>query len=278
MLQLGRTQELLVDRFSDIGAGLKEHAGDTVSVLLPKRYIPEGTAVGSRIPVFLYKDSEDRLIATTEVPKLELGGFALLKVVQVTKIGAFLDWGLTKDLFLPFKEQRGELRPGQEVFVTLYIDKSGRLAASTHVDRFFSGDSPYKFNDKVHGRVYSVSEEIGAFVAVDDKYFGLIPRQELYEPLRIGDEVDARVTRVRADGKLNLSIRKKAYAQLDPDGERIMEHLRQTGGILGLGDKTDAAFIKAELGLSKNAFKRAAGHLMAEGLIRVFDDRIEAIR
>ena len=278
MLQLGRTQELLVDRFSDIGAGLKEHAGDTVSVLLPKRYIPEGTAVGSRIPVFLYKDSEDRLIATTEVPKLELGGFALLKVVQVTKIGAFLDWGLTKDLFLPFKEQRGELRPGQEVFVTLYIDKSGRLAASTHVDRFFSGDSPYKFNDKVHGRVYSVSEEIGAFVAVDDKYFGLIPRQELYEPLRIGDEVDARVTRVRADGKLNLSIRKKAYAQLDPDGERIMEHLRQTGGILGLGDKTDAAFIKAELGLSKNAFKRAAGHLMAEGLIRVFDDRIEEIR
>ncbi len=278
MLQLGRTQELLVDRFSDIGAGLKEHAGAAESVLLPKRYIPEGTAVGSRIPVFLYKDSEDRLIATTEVPKLELGGFALLKVVQVTKIGAFLDWGLTKDLFLPFKEQRGELRPGQEVFVTLYIDKSGRLAASTHVDRFFSADSPYKFNDKVHGRVYSVAEEIGAFVAVDDKYFGLIPRQELYEPLRIGDEVDARVTRVRADGKLNLSIRKKAYAQLDSDGERIMEHLRQTGGILGLGDKTDAAFIKAELGLSKNAFKRAAGHLMAEGLIRVFDDRIEEIR
>ena len=277
MFLLGKTQTLIVDHFADAGAYLKESTGrDTV--LLPARQVPEGTQAGDLLMVFLYKDSEDRPIATTARPALELGQMALLKVKALSSIGAFLDWGLSKDLFLPFKETAGELKTGQEVLVTLYLDKSERLAASMRIDKLLQSDPPYEKDDKVSGRVYAVNPEIGAFVAVDDKYFGLIPKQELYETLKIGDTVEARVIRKRLDGKLNLSPRRKAYAQLDPDGKTILEHLEAAGGILGVGDKSDAALIKTELSMSKNAFKRAAGHLLKAGKIRVFEDHIEEVK
>ncbi|MBO4838914.1 MAG: S1 RNA-binding domain-containing protein [Lachnospiraceae bacterium] len=275
MFNLGGTQTLIVDHFADAGAFLKE-SGGTETVLLPGKQVPEGTDVGSLLTVFLYKDSEDRLIATTQMPRLQLGETALLTVKQTSPIGAFLDWGLAKDLFLPFKETKGEVRPGQKVLVTLYIDKSRRLAATMRVDRLLRADSPYKAGDKVAGTVYAVKEEIGAFVAVDGQYFGLIPRQELYERLKPGDAVETRVMRVREDGKLDLSPRKKAYAQMEPDAEVILAHLAEAGGILGIGDKSDAELIRTELSLSKNAFKRAAGRLLKEGKIRVYDDHIEA--
>ena len=277
MFLLGKMQTLIVDHFADAGAYLKESTGrDTV--LLPARQVPEGTQAGDLLMVFLYKDSEDRPIATTARPALELGQMALLKVKALSSIGAFLDWGLSKDLFLPFKETAGELKTGQEVLVTLYLDKSERLAASMRIDKLLQSDPPYEKDDKVSGRVYAVNPEIGAFVAVDDKYFGLIPKQELYETLKIGDTVEARVIRKRLDGKLNLSPRRKAYAQLDPDGKTILEHLEAAGGILGVGDKSDAALIKTELSMSKNAFKRAAGHLLKAGKIRVFEDHIEEVK
>ena len=277
MFLLGKTQTLIADHFADAGVYLKESGGKE-TVLLPARQVPEGTQAGDLLTVFLYKDSEDRPIATTARPALELGEMALLKVKALSSIGAFLDWGLSKDLFLPFKETAGELKAGQEVLVTLYLDKSERLAASMRIDKLLQSDPPYEKDDKVSGRVYAVNPEIGAFVAVDDKYFGLIPKQELYETLRIGDTVEARVIRKRPDGKLNLSPRRKAYAQLDPDGKTILEHLEAAGGILGVGDKSDADLIKTELSMSKNAFKRAAGHLLKAGKIRVFEDHIESIK
>ena len=277
MLYLGKTQVLEVDHFADAGAYLCAAGEPEETVLLPNRYIPEGTKKGSLLTVFLYRDSEDRLIATTDRPYLEKGGLAALKVKEVGKIGAFLDWGLPRDLFLPYKETRGKLKPGQKVFVTLYIDKSDRLAASMYVDKFFSADSPYQAGDKVKGHIYAVNEEIGAFTAVDDRYFGLIPKQELYEKLEIGQAVEARVTKRRPDGRLNLTLRRKAYAQMDEDAEKILQHLEMAGGILGIGDKSDAALIKAELSLSKAAYKRAAGRLYKEGRIKVFDDRIEKL-
>lgn len=280
MWELGKTTRLTVDHFTDNGAYLRH--GDDLSekpetVLLPNRYIPEGTKTGDALEVFLYRDSEDRPIATTDKPLIEAGGLAQLKVKAVTKIGAFLDWGLPKDLFLPYKEQRGELAAGQSVFVTLYVDKSDRLCASMHVDRFFRNDPPYEEGDRVKGTVYALNAEIGAFVAVDGLYYGLIPKQELYEKLRVGDAVEARVLKKRPDGKLNLSTRKKAYAQMKTDAEIVMEHLEMAGGILGLGDKSDAVLIKAELSMSKSAFKRAAGGLLKAGKIRIYDDRIEKV-
>ena len=280
MWELGKTTRLTVDHFTDNGAYLRH--GDDLSekpetVLLPNRYIPEGTKTGDALEVFLYRDSEDRPIATTDKPLIEADGLAQLKVKAVTKIGAFLDWGLPKDLFLPYKEQRGELAAGQSVFVTLYVDKSDRLCASMHVDRFFRNDPPYEEGDRVKGTVYALNAEIGAFVAVDGLYYGLIPKQELYEKLRVGDAVEARVLKKRPDGKLNLSTRKKAYAQMKTDAEIVMEHLEMAGGILGLGDKSDAVLIKAELSMSKSAFKRAAGGLLKAGKIRIYDDRIEKV-
>ena len=277
MFLLGKTQTLIVDHFADAGAYLRESTGKE-TVLLPARQVPEGTEAGDLLTVFLYKDSEDRPIATTKQPPLELGGMALLPVKALSPIGAFLDWGLAKDLFLPFKETAGELKVGQQVLATLYLDKSDRLAASMRIEKILRSDSPYEKDDKVSGRVYAVNPEIGAFVAVDDTYFGLIPKQELFENLKIGDPVEARVIKKRPDGKLNLSPRKKAYAQLDPDGKTILEHLQAAGGILGVGDKSDAALIKTELSMSKNAFKRAAGHLLKAGKIRVFEDHIEEIK
>ena len=280
MWQLGKTTKLAVDHFTDNGAYLKRE--DDLSerpetVLLPNRYVPEGTKKGDALEVFLYRDSEDRPVATTSRPLIEAGGMAKLKVKAVTKIGAFLDWGLPKDLFLPYKEQRGELAAGQSVFVTLYVDKSDRLCASMHVDRFFRNDPPYEEGDRVSGTVYGLNPEIGAFVAVDGCYYGLIPKQELYAALRVGDTVETRVLKKRPDGKLNLSPRRKAYAQMKTDADVVMEHLEMAGGILGLGDKSDAVLVKAELSMSKNAFKRAAGSLLKAGKIRVYDDRIEKV-
>ncbi|MBQ7146414.1 MAG: S1 RNA-binding domain-containing protein [Lachnospiraceae bacterium] len=274
MMHLGKYQTLIIDHFASAGAYLKE-SGSAETVLLPGKEIPEGAQIGDLLTVFLYKDSEDRLIATTAKPKITAGEMALLTVKQTSPIGAFLDWGLSKDLLLPFKETKGELKPGQQVLVTLYVDKRARLAASMRVDKLLSAESPYQEGDQVQGIVYAVKEEIGAFVAVDGRYYGLIPRQELHERLNPGDTVSARVLKRRPDGKLNLSPRKKAYAQLGEDAAIIWQHLEETGGILGVGDKSDAALIKAELSMSKNAFKRAAGHLMKEGKIRVYDDRIE---
>ena len=275
MFLLGRSQALLIDHFTDAGAFLKE-SGGTETVLLPEKQIPEGSKAGDLLTVFLYKDSEDRLIATVKEPLLSLGGMALLTVREVGKIGAFLDWGLPKDLLLPFKEMRGELKAGQRVLVTLYVDRSERLCASMRIDKILEENAPYQKGDTVKGTVYALNPEIGAFVAVEGRYYGLIPRQELYRALSPGDELSLRVIRRRPDGRLDLSPRGKAYIQIEPDAELIWSHLQEAGGILGVGDKSDAELIRTELSLSKNAFKRAAGHLMKEGRIRIFDDHIEA--
>ncbi len=243
-------------------------------ILLPGKQIPAGLSPGDPIEVFIYKDSEDRPIATTATPALSLGELALLPVVSVTSIGAFLDWGLPKDLFLPFKEQTYPVKTGDSVLVSLYLDKSDRLCATMHVYERLSNQSPYHTGDQVSGLVYEISRNFGAFVAVDDKYSALIPRQELFSPLSAGTRIHARVTRVLEDGRLDLSIREKSYLQLEEDAEKILSLLKQHGGILPYGDKSSPDEIKDTFSLSKNAFKRATGHLMKEGLIFVSDQEI----
>jgi len=204
MLKLGQYQKLTIVKKVEFGVYLAEEQDMEKRVLLPAKQVPENAKTGDELEVFLYKDSKDRMIATTNQPKITLGGLAVLRVAQVGKIGAFLDWGLEKDLFLPYKEMTMKVQPEDEVLVTLYIDKSSRLCASMKkLYDLLSTDSPYKEGDHVEGRVYEFSDNFGTFVAVDDKYSAMIPRHEDTSKLRIGDVIEAKVTKVKPDGKLD---------------------------------------------------------------------------
>lgn len=274
MIELGKMQTLKVLRTKEFGVYLGNE-GEKESVLLPKKQVPEGTKEGDEIEVFVYKDSMDRIISTVKRPLLIMDELAVLTVKEKTRIGAFLDWGLEKDLFLPFKEQTVPVRSGENCLVALYQDKSNRLCATMKVYERLHNDSPYKKGDQVTGTVYRVNPEIGVFVAVDNRYFGMIPKKEIYDNYRTGDQVAARVTEVRADGKLNLAIREKAYIQMDTDSEAIIQAMESFGGYLPFGEKADPEKIKRELKMSKNAFKRALGHLLKEKKIEIKEDRIE---
>ncbi len=275
MIRLGESQVLVIVKKVDFGVYLAvSPEEDRERVLLPARQVPEGSSVGDRLEVFIYRDSEDRLIATTRVPKLQLGRAAELKVVQTGKLGAFLDWGLEKDLFLPFKEQRGKVREGDEVLVSLYIDKSDRLCATMNVYEALKMDSPYQAGDRVRGRVYELSDNFGAFVAVDNLYSGLIAVKELYGDVRLGTDVEARVIRVREDGRLDLGIREKAYLQIDTDAEKILKLLDAYEGALPFNDKAAPEVIRHETGMSKNEFKRAVGRLLKQGKVQIGEKTI----
>lgn len=277
MIELGKVQELEVVRTKEFGVYLSENAKSESSVLLPKKQVPQGTKIGDKLSVFIYKDSEDRMIATTGVPKLQVGECAVLTVKDVSKIGAFLDMGLEKDLLLPFKEQSHPVRKDEACLVALYVDKSKRLAATMKVYSHMSNQSPYHQDDEVTGRIYEVNENLGAFVAVDCKYYGLIPKKELFDNYREGDEVVCRVTKVRDDGKLDLSPRKKAYIQMNTDVEQVMKVIDEFDGVLPFNDKASPETIKREFHMSKNAFKRAVGRLLKEGRIRITEKTIERL-
>ena len=283
-MRLGYTQTLVAVKKTDFGLFLTDidkkddknrDLGD--EVLLPKNQVTEDMRVGSEIEVFLYKDSEDRMIATRLVPYIKIGEIKKLKVKEVNKIGAFLDWGLPKDLLLPFKEQIYEIKPGDEILVTVYIDLSDRLCATMDLYSRLSLLPPYQKDDMVKGTVYQVHEQFGAYVAVDNKYSALVPKKELHCELKPGDEIEARVLEVKEDGKLALSLRQKAYVQMDEDSALILDKLKQAGGSLPYHDKSSAEEIKEEFNLSKAAFKRAIGRLYKERAIVIEKDGIRLV-
>jgi len=289
MILLGRMQTLRVVKKTDFGVYLsdqgmepvsfvpeKREVVDVPSILLPKSQAKD-LAVGDTAEVFIYKDSEDRPIATTAKPTLTMGNIARLTVKEVTNIGAFLDWGLAKDLFLPFKEQTFRVQKGDSVLVTLYIDKSSRLCATSKVYNALASNSPYKKEDQVSGTVYEIIDAFGAYVAVDDRYSALIPNKELFTSLKPGQTISARVTKVQPDGRLVLSIREKSYLQIDSDCTLVYDALCKAGGFLPYHDKTSPDLIKSKFGLSKNAFKRAIGHLQKEGKLLIEDDGISKV-
>lgn len=278
MFELGKRQTLKVVKKTEFGIYLATEGEEQERVLLPKKEVPEGTEAGDEINVFLYKDSKDRLIATTRDPKVHLGEVALLKVKEVSKIGAFLDWGLEKDLFLPFKQQTKRVFAGDDCLAALYIDKSSRLAATMNVYNYLSKESPYKKNDKVEGIIYQESERFGVFVAVDGKYSGLIPRREAAGRYQIGSTITARVTAVKEDGKLDLSDREVAHVQIEEDAEAVMLAIEEFSGVLPFTDKANPEVIKRELGLTKNAFKRAVGHLLKQGKVEITEKAIRKIK
>ena len=279
MFQLGRKQELVVVKTVDFGVYLGEdqNAGMDERVLLPKKQVPENCNIGDKIEVFLYKDSRDRLIATVNIPKLMVGEVGFLKVSQVTKIGAFLDWGLEKDILLPYKEQTRKVREGEEVLAALYIDKSSRLAATMNVYEYLRKDREYKKDDIVTGMIYQTSDNFGVFVAVDNIYSALIPRKEVVGELRIGDTVQARVTGVKPDGKLDLSVREKAYLQIEKDAVKILQIIDSFDGVLPFTDRANPEVIKRETQMSKNEFKRAIGNLLKNGKIEIKENCIRRI-
>lgn len=263
MIELGKSQVLTVVNQKEQGVYLGESraAGPEERILLPSKQVPEGTKAGDEIEVFVYRDSMDRMIATTVKPVLEVGEAGFLKVRQVTKIGAFLDWGLEKDLLLPFHEQLRKVSEGEEILAAVYVDKSGRLAATMNVYPYLKLDSPYKKGDHVKGYVYQIARNFGTFVAVDGKYSGMIPKREPNH-FRIGETVELRVAGVKEDGKLDLSARDVSYVQMNTDAETVFQKIRQDfGGTLPFDDKADPERIRDVFGMSKNAFKRAVGHL-----------------
>lgn len=273
MLKIGCIQNLEIVKMLDFGAYLAENAGESRenTVLLPAKQVPEGAEIGTRLDVFLYRDSEDRLIATTRKPVMEVGGVALLAVKETSRIGAFLDWGLEKDLLLPFHEQTARVKAGDQVLAALYVDKSGRLCATMKLYPYLRTDSPYLPGAVLEARVYEISENFGVFLAVEDTYSAMIPRQEAQGSYKPGQVIRVRVTKVREDGKLTVSAREKSYLQMDTDADQIFRELEQAGGEFPFDDKASPEQIREKFGISKAAFKRAVGHLLKEGKIVLLD-------
>lgn len=274
MIRLGKIQELEIKRFTSVGAYLNDAEGSGDDVLLPKSQIPEGAKIGDNINVFVYRDSKDRIISSTRMPLAQVGEIKKLTVISSSKIGYFLDWGMEKDLFLPFSETVGSVEKFKSYLVALYIDKSDRLAATMKVKDYLSTDAPYKENDKAVGTIYSINRDIGAFVAVDNKYDGLIQRKNIFGVLEMGEEIEVRINKVHDDGKLDLSLRERGHVQMEEDAKIILTRLKEKGGSLPLNDSSHPNEIKKELHMSKAGFKRAVGKLFKDGIIKITSDGI----
>lgn len=275
MIEIGKVQTLIIERITPIGAYLSDGFDTTDVVLLPEKEVAKNIRTGDQIEVFVYRDSKDRLISTTREPKIQLGEFAALKVADVTKVGAFLDWGLEKDLLLPYNEQTVKVQKGREYLVNLYTDKSDRLCATMKIYPLLKVGAPYKMGDWIEGYVYQINPEIGAFVAIDNLYHGLILIKDANSDIHCGEKIHARVSEIRNDGKLVLSPNKKAYKEIPKDAVVILTKLNESQGFLPYNDKTEAFIIKKEFDMSKSSFKRAVGKLLKEKKIRITERGIE---
>lgn len=277
MIQLGKINTLTVLRKVDFGFYLEAEEYD--SILLPKRYAPETLQEGDTIDVFVYLDSEDRIIATTEHPLASVNECAYLMVKDVNSIGAFLDWGLPKDLFVPFREQKMRMTPGKRYWVYLYIDKeTDRIAASAKIDKFLDRyNPPYVSGDEVSIQIHSKSD-IGTKVIVDNLYWGVVYENEIFEHLTIGEKRIAYIKKVRDDLKLDISLTKSGYQNKILDLEQLLiDKLRENGGFLALHDKSSSDEIKNLLGISKKSFKMTVGSLYKARKITIEDKGIRLL-
>lgn len=277
MIQIGKNQTLKILNLSGVGAYLYDGEDIGERVLLPKAEVPKDKSPEDEVSVFVYRDSSDRIIATTRKPYIELGKLSLLRVVSKTKIGAFMDMGLERDVLLPFSEMIGQVGEGKTYLVKLYLDKSERLAVTMKIRDSLKTDSNYKENDQVVGTIYSIHKDHGLFVAVDEKYDSLIPKEEAKGIFDIGEVINARVAQKNKDGRLVLSLKDRSYLNIDEDSEIILDLLEDNDGILNIGDKSDPEEIKEITGMSKSAFKRATGKLYKEKSIKIFPEKIELI-
>lgn len=278
MITLGRTQKMLASRKTSIGLYLNpidepEHEG----ILLPSKYIPDDITIGDLINVFIYRDSDDRLIATTLVPKLMAYEIGFLRVVSVTDFGAFLDWGLEKDLFLPSSDQLYPLNEGDECLVYIDVDFKNKIYASMKIQKFLHAPETLSLEDRVTGIIYNVVQGTGAFVAIDNRYIALIPEKELFKTVMPGDIISGRVNHIKHDGKVDISLRERSYIERDSDAKKIYDHLLLSNGHLSLNDKSSPEKIKQVFSMSKLSFKKALGKLLKEKKIIFVNDGIKLV-
>ncbi len=273
MIELGEIQELKIERIRKIGALLTDEE-KSQEVLLPSEELVEEDKKGDTLKVFVYNDNQGQLIATKVMPKITLGEISHLEVKDITSIGAFLDWGLDKDLFLPFKEQLCKLDKGRKYLVALYIDKTGRLCSTMKIRDYLRADSKYKENDRVEGVVYNIVDDIGAFIAVDNIYEALLPNDQRKGIAAIGEPITTRVASVKGDGRLNLSQRERGHLEMDNDAELILDLLDDYDGFLPYNDKSSPDEIYDMFTISKSAFKKAVGKLLKENKIEFYKDGI----
>ncbi|WP_396588955.1 S1 RNA-binding domain-containing protein [Bermanella sp. R86510] len=274
MVNLGRFNQLTVVR--QLPRGLQLDAGGDGEILLPKQYIDDSMKVGSVVEVFIYRDSEDRLIATTETPKAQVGEFAFLNVADESKHGAFLDWGLPKDLFVPFSEQNNRLEKGRQALVRVYVDDSGRIAASAKIDTFLYDEDEtdlYKAGDEINITVAGQSD-LGRKVIINNTHWGLVYHSDIFEPISRGDKLKAYIKRVREDKKIEVSLQKIGFAKVEGLAGVVLERLQNENGHIALSDKSNPEDIKRAFKCSKNAYKQAIGVLYKQRLIRIEKDGI----
>lgn len=273
MLHLGIKNTLRILRGTGVGMFLGDDEGN--DVLLPKKYVPENAIVGDDIEVFVYRDSEDRIIATNLEPKIQLNQFAFLQVKSVTAIGAFLDWGLEKDLFVPFREQNKKMEEGRWYAVYLYLDEeTDRLVASCKVNRYFEKENiDLQIGQEVDLLIFEETD-LGLNAIINNKYKGLIYENEIFQRIKIGTRTKGFVKNIRDDNRVDLSLQKQGYANVEPNAERILEKLKANNGFLDVTDKSDANYVMYQLEMSKKTFKKAVGALYRQKVIRIEEDGI----
>lgn len=274
MIKIGKRQKMTVANITKIGAQVKALNDESEeTALLPNNEL-EGREIniGDEVEVLIYRDSEDRLTATFRKTDAIVGTLARLEVVDINPaLGAFMNWGLNKDILLPLGQQNSKVKVGESYLVGIYEDSKGRVSATMKIYSFLLPCKDYKKGDMVSGTVYNINPEVGVFVAVDDRYFGLIPKSECFKNFEIGDNVDARVIRVREDGKLDLSTRAVISEQMDHDAEFILEKMTLLKDRFRFSDESSPEDIKDFFDMSKKAFKRAIGNLLKKGLIEKTD-------
>jgi len=277
MASIGERAQLKILREKSFGLYLD--GGELGEVLLPRREVPRDNVIGGTLEVFLHTDSEDRPVATLKRPRAMPGEFAMLKCVEVGDYGAFFDWGLAKDLLVPFREQKGRLQPGKSYLVHVHVDEmSGRVIGSMRIERHLDhAPHPYKVGDKVELMVFAKTP-LGYKAIINGKHGGLLFSEGVFQPLRPGEKTSGWVARVRDDGKLDLSLHPPGRARVESLEERILAELRARGGFWSVGDHSSAAEIHEELGVSKRGFKQAVGALFKKRLISIEERGIRLTR
>lgn len=275
-IKLGEYNHLTVVKQVDFGMYLD--GGDEGEILLPARYVPEGCKPGDELDVFIYLDNEERPVATTLTPKAKVGDFAFLEVAWVNRYGAFLDWGLMKDLFCPFREQKMRMEKGKGYIVHVHRDdESYRIVASAKVDRYLDSSFPkYKRGEEVELLVWQKTD-LGFKVIINNRHGGLIYKDQMFKDIHTGDRVKGYIDNVRTDGKIDVTLQPTGHRQTVEFSETLMQYLKDNGGRCDLGDKSAAEDIYERFAVSKKTYKKAVGELYKRRVITIGDDGIKLV-